>query len=128
MFSSSASRSRSASSVRRTIAGMVGRPGALGRPPAPLPHHQLVAAADLTDDDRLKEPELAERVLQLGECILVEDSPRVAWVGPDLPDRQLLVPRTLSPATVADSSWFAVPCLVRRSVRVPAVPFWVPGG
>ena len=42
MFSNNASRSMLSSAVSRTIAGIVASPACLGRPPAALPHHELV--------------------------------------------------------------------------------------
>jgi hypothetical protein len=64
------------------------------RPPAALPHDQLVAvlavlAAGAPDHHGLEQPDLAHRVHQLGHRVLVEDLARLAGVGADRPHRQL---------------------------------------
>ena len=63
-FSSRASRSRSSSSVSRTMAGIGRQAGGLRRPPAPLAHDQLVAVPGRRrpHDDRLQQADLADRV------------------------------------------------------------------
>ena len=90
MFSSSASRSIASSAVDRTIAGMRLEPGRGGRAQPPLAHHQLVAAGVRigAHDDRLQHAELADRVGQLGQRVLVEDLARLLGVGVDLVDGQ----------------------------------------
>ncbi len=58
----------------------------LRRPPAALPHHQLVAWRCAGGDghgphhDRLHEAEFLDRVDQFGQRLVVEDLPRLAWV------------------------------------------------
>ena len=93
MFSSSASRSMSSSrGLAARSRGSVSSPAALGRAPAPLAHDELVAArAHLADDDRLQQPELADRVLQFGQRLLVEDAARLLRVRLDRGDVDLAV-------------------------------------
>ena len=64
--------------------------------PAALAHDQLVAHLAVlgalghpADDDRLEHADLADRVHQLGQLVLVEDGARLAGVGPDLVERDL---------------------------------------
>ena len=109
MFSSSASRSIASSAVSRTIAGIGVQPGRDRRAQPPLPHHQLVAVASSgRHDDRLQHAELAHRVGQLGQRVLVEDLAGLLGVGVDRVDRQLGEAARRRPAQVA---------LVRRSPR-----------
>ena len=68
--------------------------GPLRGPPTALTHHQLVAAArHIADDDRLQQAELADRVGELDQGVLVEHRPRVPRVAPDLVDRDIDVAR-----------------------------------
>ena len=64
------------------------QPGLLRRPPAALPHDQLVAprtggVGDLPDHHGLHQPELPDRVHQLRQGVLVEHLPGLAGIGFD---------------------------------------------
>ncbi len=58
------------------------------RAQAALAHHQLVAVGDAPHHHRLQHPELAHRVGQFGERVLVEDLARLLGVGLDLVQAQ----------------------------------------
>src|SRR5699024_5863226 len=65
------------------------QPCSLARTPAPLPHDQLevrllLCALDGSDDNRLEQPELTDRVLELSEILLVEDPSGLLAVRPDI--------------------------------------------
>ena len=64
--------------------------GLLGGAPAALAHDQLVGLdPGAPHDDRLEQPDLADRVDQLGHGVLVEDLARLHAVGRDLVERDL---------------------------------------
>ncbi len=61
-------------------------------PPAPLPGDELVAVGTgRPHHDRLQQPDLADRVDELAERLLVEDGPWLTRVGRDLTQRQLRI-------------------------------------
>ena len=60
------------------MTGTCVEPGELGGPVAALAGDQRVAASSRADDERLQDAVLADRVGQLGECLLVEAAARVA--------------------------------------------------
>ena len=62
MFSSRASRSRSASSAPADDRRHRGQAGPFRGPPPPFAHHQFVRLPDGPDHDRLQQPELADRM------------------------------------------------------------------
>ena len=67
-----------------------GQPGLLRGPQPALPHHQLVAVrTGAPHHDGLEQPDLADRVHQLGHRLLVEDLAGLGGVRPDRVDRQL---------------------------------------
>ena len=73
----------------------LGQPGPLRGAPAALAHDQLVPASpDRTDDYRLQQADLLDRLGQLVERVLVEGPPRLARVRGDRGDRDLLVARS----------------------------------
>ena len=66
------------------------QPDPLRGPPPPLAHDELEAACrGLADDDRLQQAELADRVLQLAQRLVVELRARLLRVGDDRVDLDL---------------------------------------
>ena len=60
------------------------QPGLLAGPPPAFTHHQLVAVlAERSDDDRLEQPDLANRLDEFVQRVLVEHHPRLTRVGRD---------------------------------------------
>ncbi len=72
--------------------GDVLQPDPPRRPPAALAGDQLVAVVGLAHEHRLEDPDLADRLRQRSELLLVEVLPRLVRVRPDRRDRELFEP------------------------------------
>jgi hypothetical protein len=67
-----------------------GQAGGRGRAPTPFAHDQLVfVVRGRPHDNGLQNAELADRVGQLGQRVLIEDGPGLPRVSPNRADREL---------------------------------------
>ena len=70
----------------------LGQPGPLASPPSTLTHDELVPAGPgRTDDHRLQQADLPDRLRELVECLFVEGPPRLPRIRRDRGDLDLLV-------------------------------------
>jgi hypothetical protein len=70
----------------------LGQPGPLASPPSTLTHDELVPAGpDRTDDHRLQQADLPDRLRELVERLFVEGPPRLPGIRRDRGDLDLLV-------------------------------------